>query len=130
MSNPTSSTNKLARAELSLQPTHHSTASDRTLTNPISPTPAPAEKGKSGAHTTRRLPGIIKLIRSPRLLAALYGCFINEYIVAFLCAVILLFVKSTFNWTSLQVGLLFLTIAIPAFASPLAGALADKLGAR
>ncbi|KAF2469416.1 uncharacterized protein BDR25DRAFT_371972 [Lindgomyces ingoldianus] len=34
---------------------------------------------KSQSH--RRLPGIISLLRSPRLLAALYGCFINECIV-------------------------------------------------
>ena len=88
------------------------------------------EKDRSEAHTTRRLPGIIKLIRSPRLLAALYRCFINECIVASLCVVIPLFVNSTFNWASLQAGLLFLTIAILAFAGPLAGALADKLGAR
>lgn len=130
MSRPTSSTNKLAGAELSLQPTHHSTASDRTLTNQISPTPAPAGKDKSGAHTMQRLPRIIKLIHSPRLLAALYGCFINGCIIASLCTVIPLFAKSTSNRTSLQAGLLFLTIAIPAFAGPLAGALADKLGAR
>lgn len=87
------------------------------------------EKDGSEVHTTQRLPVIIKLIRSPRLLAALYGCFINECIVASLCAVTPHFVNSTFNWTSLQAGLLFLTIAIPAFAGPLAGALVDKLGA-
>lgn len=127
MSRPTSSTSKLAGTELSLEQTHHSIASERTLTNS---TPAAPENSGSETTKTRRLPGIIKLIRSPRLLAALYGCFINECIVASLCAVIPLFVNSIFNWTSLQAGLLFLTIAIPAFAGPLAGALADKLGAR
>ena len=50
--------------------------------------------------------------------------------VASLCAVIPLFVNSTFNWTSLQASLLFLTIAIPEFAGPLAEALAGDLGAR
>lgn len=77
-----------------------------------------------------RLAGIYKLIRSPRLLAALYGCFVNECIVASLCAVLPLFVHQTFHWTSLQAGCLFLAIAIPGLAGPLAGLLADKLGAR
>lgn len=80
--------------------------------------------------TSRRLPGIIALLRSPRLLAALYGVFINECIVAALCAILPLFVHSTFQWTALPVGLLFLTIAIPALAGPLAGAISDRFGAR
>lgn len=77
-----------------------------------------------------RLAGIYKLVRSPRLLTALYGCFVNECIVASLCAVLPLFVHQTFHWTSLQAGCLFLAIAIPRLTGPLAGLLADKLGAR
>jgi MFS family permease len=77
-----------------------------------------------------RLAGIFQLVRSPRLLTALYGCFVNECIVASLCAVLPLFVNQTFHWTSLQAGCLFLAIAIPGLAGPLAGLLADKVGAR
>lgn len=77
-----------------------------------------------------RLPGILTLIRSPRLLAALYGVFINECLVASLCAILPLFVHDTFSWTALPAGLLFLCIAIPAFAGPLAGYLSDRFGAR
>lgn len=77
-----------------------------------------------------RLPGILTLIRSPRLLAALYGIFINECLVASLCAILPLFVHSTFSWTALPVGLLFLCIAIPTLAGPFAGWLSDRFGAR
>jgi MFS family permease len=80
--------------------------------------------------TINRFKGVLKLIRSPRLLAALYGCFINECIVASLCAVLPLFVERTFRWGALQAGCLFLAIAIPGLAGSLAGMLADKLGAR
>ena len=79
---------------------------------------------------TSRLPGILTLLRSPRLLAALYGVFINELLVASLCAILPLFVHSIFFWTALPAGLLFLCIAIPAFAGPFAGYLSDRFGAR
>lgn len=84
----------------------------------------------ANASRTRRLPGILALVRSPRLLAAMFGVFINETIIASLCATLPLFVHSTFDWTALPAGLLFLCIAIPAFGGPLAGALSDRFGAR
>lgn len=80
--------------------------------------------------SSNRFKGVVSLVRSPRLLAALYGCFINECIVASLCAVLPLFVHDTFHWTALPAGLLFLTIAIPALAGPVAGAASDRFGAR
>ena len=79
---------------------------------------------------TGRLPGIITLLSSPRLLAALYGVFIDECLVASLCAILPLFVHSMFSWTALPAGLLFLCIAIPACAGPFAGWLSDRFGAR
>ncbi|KAK5048501.1 hypothetical protein LTR84_005591 [Exophiala bonariae] len=77
-----------------------------------------------------RMTGIIRLVRSPRLLTALYGTFLNEALVASLCAILPLYASRTFHWNSLISGLLFLTIAIPGFCGPLAGYLADKIGAR
>ncbi|KAJ8117329.1 hypothetical protein OPT61_g1450 [Boeremia exigua] len=82
------------------------------------------------SRQTSRLAGIFTLIRSPRLLAAMYGIFVNECLVASLCAVLPLFVHSTFSWTALPAGLLFLCIAIPALAGPFAGWLSDRFGAR
>ncbi|KAI8934781.1 hypothetical protein NX059_008468 [Plenodomus lindquistii] len=77
-----------------------------------------------------RLPGVIALLRQPRLLAAMYGVFINETIIASLCATLPLFVHNQFHWTALPAGLLFLCIAIPALGGPIAGALSDRFGAR
>ncbi|KAF2629531.1 MFS general substrate transporter [Macroventuria anomochaeta] len=66
----------------------------------------------------------------PYLLAALYGVFINECLVASLCAILPFFVRATFSWTALPAGLLFLYIVIPAFADSFAGYLFDRFGAR
>ena len=84
----------------------------------------------SNPSRVRRLPGILALLRQPRLLAAMFGVFINETVIASLCATLPLFVHSTFHWTALPAGLLFLCIAIPTFGGPLAGALSDRFGAR
>ncbi|KAF3033677.1 hypothetical protein E8E12_001982 [Didymella heteroderae] len=93
---------------------------DKAITSSLSTTPP----------QQARLPGILTLLRSPRLLAAMYGIFINECLVASLCAILPLFVHSTFFWTALPAGLLFLCIAVPAFGGPVAGWLSDRFGAR
>jgi MFS family permease len=41
-----------------------------------------------------------------------------------------LYVKDTFYWNSTAAGLIFICIMIPGFASPLAGMLSDRYGAR
>ncbi|KAH9865148.1 hypothetical protein IAQ61_009095 [Plenodomus lingam] len=105
-----------------------------TITIPSRPSSPTTNDSKPNIHQTprsRRLPGILALLRQLRLLAALYGVFIiNETIIASLCATLPLFVPHHFHWTALPAGLLFLCIVIPALAGPLAGALSDRLGAR
>jgi MFS family permease len=78
--------------------------------------------------STTRVTGILRLIRSPRLLSALYGIFLNECLNASLMAVIPLFVAKTFHWSTLGAGLIFLTIAIPSLGGFLAGSLSDRFG--
>ncbi|KAF1939173.1 hypothetical protein EJ02DRAFT_457217, partial [Clathrospora elynae] len=75
------------------------------------------------AARTSCLPGILAL------LAAIFGMFIDETIIAALCATLPVFVYSKFHWTALPAGLLFLCITIPVFGGPLAGALFDRFGA-
>ncbi|KAF2811951.1 MFS general substrate transporter [Mytilinidion resinicola] len=127
---PRTAVSALFEQYLSLQLSLHSNLSQVPIISSDTPVSSASDPAQTTPMRSRRLPGIISLLNSPRLLAALYGCFINECIVSSLCAVLPLFVNKTFNWTSLQAGLLFLTIAIPAFAGPLAGAMADRLGAR
>lgn len=76
------------------------------------------------------LPPIVTLLSSPRLLAALYCIFVNVSILATFDGVLALFVKTTFHWNSLNAGLIFLCIAVPALGGPLVGILSDRFGPR
>ena len=77
-----------------------------------------------------RMPSIVILLRSPRLLAASYGVFVTCVVAASFDGILALFVKRTFGWHSTGAGLIFLTIAAPAAIGPLAGWLSDRYGPR
>ncbi|KAF3008157.1 hypothetical protein E8E14_003723 [Neopestalotiopsis sp. 37M] len=70
------------------------------------------------------------LLKSPRLLAALYAILVQAGIMMGFDAVLALFVQSTFHWNSIAAGLMFIAIFLPGFISPLVGWLADKYGAK
>ncbi|KAK6219470.1 hypothetical protein LQW54_002203 [Pestalotiopsis sp. IQ-011] len=70
------------------------------------------------------------LLKSPRLLAALYAILVQAGIMMGFDAVLALFVQSTFGWDSIAAGLMFIAIFLPGFISPLVGWLADKYGAK
>ncbi|QSZ31686.1 hypothetical protein DSL72_001253 [Monilinia vaccinii-corymbosi] len=76
------------------------------------------------------LPPVITLLGSPRVLAAIYGIFVNVSILATFDSVLALFVKETFHWSSLAAGLIFLCLAIPGLSGPLVGRLSDHFGPR
>ena len=77
-----------------------------------------------------RMPTTIILLKSPRLLTAIYGVFVQVAILASFDTILPLFVKQPFGWNSFQAGMVFLTVAIPALAGPLAGRLSDRYGPR
>ncbi|KAL9121439.1 MAG: hypothetical protein Q9187_001998, partial [Circinaria calcarea] len=88
------------------------------------------DRGDNPQRKRTRLPPVITLLASPRLLAAIYGIFVNVSILAAFDGVLGLFVKVKFHWDSLAAGLIFLCIAIPALTGPLVGKLSDKFGPR
>ena len=77
-----------------------------------------------------RMPTIIRLLSIPRLLAAIYGIFVNVSILAAFDNVLPVFVKQAFQWDSLAAGVLFLCLAVPALTGPLVGKLSDRFGPR
>ncbi|KAI0896659.1 MFS general substrate transporter [Annulohypoxylon nitens] len=99
------------------------------------------EKQPEGANNTDQGPisstpkygtshSIKVLLKSPRLLAALYGLFTQSGIMMGFDATLALFVQRTFNWNSTAAGVMFLAMFLPAFISPLVGWLSDKYGAK
>ncbi|KAI1308563.1 MFS transporter-like protein [Xylaria venustula] len=73
---------------------------------------------------------MIELLKSPRLLVALYGILVESGILLGFDAVLALFVRGLFGWNSTAVAVLFLALFIPGFIAPLAGWLSDKYGAK
>lgn len=92
---------------------------------PLLPGPSKDSSRKKG-----KMPTILVLLGMPRLLAAIYGIFVNVSILAAFDGVLPLYVKRLFGWNSLNAGLIFLCLAIPALTGPLVGKLSDKTGPR
>ncbi|KAG9230850.1 major facilitator superfamily domain-containing protein [Amylocarpus encephaloides] len=88
------------------------------------------QNGNQRSNIESQVPPIITLLGSPRVLAAIYGIFVNVSILATFDGVLPLFVKETFHWKPLAAGLIFLCIAIPALSGPIVGKLSDRLGPR
>ncbi|KAL6713704.1 hypothetical protein ACLMJK_009169 [Lecanora helva] len=70
------------------------------------------------------------LLSSHRILAAVYGCFTYTLLISPFDAVLALFVKRAFSWSSTGAGLIFLTITIPSTLGAFIGALSDRYGTR
>ncbi|TVY75626.1 putative MFS-type transporter [Lachnellula suecica] len=83
------------------------TASDSAQQSEIQIAPATdivSESEKSPTTTSpkwvQRLPPVITLLRIPRLLAALFGCFVQSTALGSFDSVLPLYVKTTFSWDS------------------------------
>ena len=116
--------------------THPDQDASNASPNPCGPRNDPADapllhhESQHDTEKRNRMPTIIVLLGIPRLLAAIYGIFVNVSILAAFDGVLPLYVKKVFHWDSLAAGLLFLCIAIPALTGPLVGKMSDRLGPR
>ncbi|KAI0179583.1 MFS general substrate transporter [Hypoxylon sp. FL1284] len=68
------------------------------------------------------------LLKSPRILAALWGLVVQAGIMMGFDATLPLFLQNTFAWNSTAAGIFFLAIFLPGFLSPLVGWLSDRYG--
>ncbi|KAF2095421.1 MFS general substrate transporter [Rhizodiscina lignyota] len=88
------------------------------------------EEHETSDSPASHLPPMISLLASRRLLTGLWDVMVIAALMTSFDAVLPLFVKKTFGWTSLGAGLVYLPIVIPSFLSPLVGWASDRYGPR
>ena len=98
---------------------HSSSDEEQQSRHALAPAPEPS-----------RYPPILTLLKSRRLLTALWGCVIQASLMTAFDSVLPLFVQKTFHWDSIGAGLVFLALFIPSFISPFIGWVSDRYGPR
>jgi MFS family permease len=93
----------------------------------IPPTPAGT---KLRDRRRDRLPPVLALLYSRRLLAALFCALIQAALITSFDSVLTIHVATLFDWTATGAALLFLPIVIPSFLAPAFGWFSDKYGGR
>ncbi|KAM0804406.1 major facilitator superfamily domain-containing protein [Usnea florida] len=106
-----------------------SSSPPEAITSPPLPGPEPAQS-LSIFPTKRKLPTVLTLLASRRLLAALFCTLIQSALLTAWDAVLPLYVHRLFGWGSTGGGLIFLPLILPSFAAPLIGYWSDKRGPR
>lgn len=98
-------------------------------TSILLPRKVPPPKKKT-AWFSRKFPTMALLLSSPRLRAAIYGCFTSATVTAAFDAILPMFVKRTFHWNSAGAGLIFLAITVPSLLGTAIGGISDRYGTR
>ncbi|OAL31744.1 hypothetical protein AYO20_08137 [Fonsecaea nubica] len=78
----------------------------------------------------RKLPSILILLKSRRILVAFWGNLVGSMTFTAIDTTLPLYVNQVFGWDSLGAGLTFLALIVPGFAGPWIGHLTDKYGPR
>jgi len=89
-----------------------------------------AMRAATNARPKRKMPSMLILLKSRRLLAAFWGSLAASITMTALDTTIPLYVNQIFGWGSLGAGLVFLALLAPNFAGPLIGHWTDKYGPR
>lgn len=75
-------------------------------------------------------PPVLTLLKSRRLLTALWGWIVQGSQMTAFDSVIPIYVQRTFGWNSTGAGIIFLAVMVPGFAAPLVGWASDRYGPR
>ncbi|RGP70711.1 mfs-type transporter [Fusarium sporotrichioides] len=71
---------------------------------------------------------LVKLLKQPRFLAALWGTFVQALINTALESTLPLLTHEIFGWDSIGAGLIFLPLILPSFLGPVVGMICDRYG--
>ena len=111
---------------------HRSTSQSKRVdeaTNTTQTLDAPVQSHGIQA-TIQKLPPVITLLGSRRLLAGLWACVVQASLLTSFDATLPLFVRNTFGWSSVGAGLIFLAVVVPTLVAPVIGILSDRYGPR
>ncbi|CUS15160.1 unnamed protein product [Tuber aestivum] len=107
---------------------------ENTVTHITDESPfSPANDIEAGPITLKkrsRVPPIIRILKYPRLLTALWGILVQAVIMTALETTLPLRVRELFNFNATGAGLIFLAVVIPTFLAPIVGWACDKWGTR
>ncbi|KAL2358651.1 major facilitator superfamily domain-containing protein [Cryomyces antarcticus] len=93
--------------------------------------PALARPSDQGCSIFRTAVSALRVLMNPRLLANLWGCFIQTGLMCVFDAVLPLLVMQVFGWNALKAGLSFIPLLLPCvLIDPIAGFLSDRHGSR
>ena len=87
-------------------------------------------EGRQSRRRRNRLPAILTLLSSKRLLSALLGTLVEGAIFSGLETVLPLETQAVFDWNSEGGGLIFLPLTLTSFLGPIVGRICDKYGPR
>ncbi|KAH8601688.1 major facilitator superfamily domain-containing protein [Bisporella sp. PMI_857] len=99
-------------------------------TTALSDIKAPRPSTLAKAARRSKYPPVLTLLKSRRLLAALWGCIVQGSLLTAFDSVIPLYVQEIFGWNAIGAGLVFLAVIVPSFVAPVAGWLSDRHGPR
>ncbi|KAJ5373125.1 hypothetical protein N7517_005131 [Penicillium concentricum] len=85
-----------------------------------------------GSREPQRRKGfvIFRMLKQRRVLISSWALLAQGILLSAFDATLPIFVETTFSWTALGMGLIFLPMAVPAFFEPLFGSFTDRFGAR
>jgi MFS family permease len=107
----------------------HSTNVEKASIESSQPQPIPGVPQARNSLRSR-LPPVLSLLYSRRLLSALFGALIQAALITAFDSVLALRAAKIFGWQSTGAGLLFLPLVLPSFLAPVVGYLTDRIGAR
>ncbi|KAK7545441.1 MFS transporter-like protein [Phyllosticta citricarpa] len=120
-----------AAADDNARPQSPSTTADNAAGAALTPQrTAVSSRRPLPARICQKLPPTFTLLTSPRLLAALLAALTMSILFGSLDAVLPLYTRETFHFSSIGAGLIFLPIVIPSFLAPIFGWVADHTSPR
>jgi MFS family permease len=89
-----------------------------------------SSKNSYGPTTSSSMAGILDLLKSPRLICALWVTVAQGTILSSFDGSLTIHLRDVFGWQATESGLVYIAFVLPAFLCPVVGMFADRYGGR